>query len=166
VTPELERRWKIGAAPFDGSIVASCDEPDLNILHDALSFACAALRDSYPSISVFPDWHEHDGFEVTPKPGDWSAILASLSSARALYDSRDPDHAVRVAIVADSFDWLLRYNIDDEEENDYLTAWCDFDFTCTPQASVAGLVHDLHSKWPGYTDVSAAKLFFDRSYGG
>lgn len=166
MTPELQDRWKSERAPFDGMTVVGRDEPDLNVLLAVLSFACSVLQSDYPTISVFPDWHEHDGFVLKPKRGDWATVLASLANTRALYESRDSDDSVRVAIFPESFEWLLRYNIDDDETNDHLSAWCDFDFTCTPGASVADLVHELHAKWPEHTNVSYAKSFFNESYGG
>jgi hypothetical protein len=165
VTPELARRWKVRLAPFDGSTVASCDEPDLNVVREVLSFACEVLRDSYPSIYLFSDWHEHDGFITQPRPGSWAEVFSWLASADSLYASREGDDFVRVAVFPASLDWLLRYNIEDTDDH-YSSASCDFDFTATPAASVFALVTELHSRWPGHTDISRAKLYFDNSYGG
>ncbi|MEX0716734.1 MAG: hypothetical protein WD066_09110 [Planctomycetaceae bacterium] len=165
MTPELERRWKAGRAPFDGSTVARCDEPDLGVVREALWFACEALREWYPIIHVFADWHEHDGFVTQPRAASWEEVFSWLASAESLYASRDDDDLVRVAIFPASFDWLLRYDIEGADD-DWRAAWCDFDFTATPAASAFPLVAELHSRWPGYTDISPAKAFFDDSYGG
>ncbi|MAG94452.1 MAG: hypothetical protein CMJ48_11980 [Planctomycetaceae bacterium] len=165
MTPELNRRWMSGRAPFDGSIVVSCDDPELSLVRDALSFACEHLRSNDPNIFVFRDWHEHDGYVVEPQIGNWDDFASQLSTTISLYESRDFDVSVRVAVAPESFDWLLRYNIEDADR-DYRDAVCDVDFCCSPRTSVSGLVEKLHSKWPEHMAVSAAKACFDHSYGG
>ena len=50
---------------------------------------------------------------------------------------------MRVAVYPESREWLLRYNIDEGDEDDYTTAWCDFDFSCTPDRDHAPLIVTL-----------------------
>ncbi|MDZ4657660.1 MAG: hypothetical protein SH868_08780 [Bythopirellula sp.] len=166
MTPELQRRWQTGIAPFDGTVVvAICDEPILTIVLEMLYLAFERLRHERNNIWIFSDWHEHDGFVMKPKQISWNEFAARLSNPKSLYESRDSDEEVRIALFPDSFEWLLRYNIEDAEEN-YLNAWCELDYSCTPNSHDFGLVTELNSKWPGYTNLSNAKRYFDNSYGG
>jgi hypothetical protein len=165
LTPELLHRWQSAAAPFDGFVVATCDEPDLMTIWEMLSFVCVGLQQCYPEIWCFSDWHEHDGFVVEPSLTTWQSFLTRIATPEALYESRDADDYVRIALFPNSFDWLLRYNIE-SLKGDYHAAWCNLDFSSTPNAPSAGLVQKFHAQWPGYSDVSAAKPFFDNSYGG
>jgi hypothetical protein len=165
VTPELQQRWQKGARPFDGMVVATCDEPELTAVLEMLLFAFERLRIESQDISVIADWHDHDGFLTQPTQTTWNEIATRLSHTESLYQSRNSDDYVRIALFPHSFEWLLRYHIQDSEQG-YGEAWCDFDFSCTPESPSYNLIGQLHSKWSGYTDVSPAKQFFDNSYGG
>jgi hypothetical protein len=164
VSPELQRRWKSGEAPFDGMVVATCDEPGLAVFLEILSFAVERLRQESRDLSIIADWHEHDGFLTNPIRTTWSEFATRLSSPESLYQSRDSDDYVRIGLFPDSFEWLLRYNIEDAEQD--CDAWCDFDFSCTAKSPFSSLISELNANWPGYTDVSQARQFFDNSYGG
>lgn len=165
MTPELQQRWQTRAKPFDGTVVATCDEPTLDLVLDMLRFAAARLYTESEQIAVITDWHEHDGFLSQPTQTTWNEFAARLSNIESLYQSRSSDEYVRIALFPNSFEWLLRYSIQDSEQ-DHDDAWCDFDFSCTPGSPSFELVSQLHSKWVGYTDVLPAKEFFDNSYGG
>ncbi|WP_428303775.1 hypothetical protein [Lacipirellula sp.] len=165
MTPELQRRWQTATAPFDGMVVATCDEHELGILQEMLLLAGGRLQGAFPDVYVSDDWHEHGGFLTEPTLIAWEELLERFSSPLAVYDSRHRDVEVRVAIFPSSYEWLLRYCIEDSEP-DYRDACGDFDFTCSPESPAHGLVSQIHAKWPGYTDVMPAKKFFDRSYGG
>lgn len=165
MTPELQQRWQSGVRPFDGMVVATCDEPTLADVLEILLFVFERLRNQNHNISVIADWHEHDGFLTHPTRTTWDEIATRLSSTESFYQSRNIDDYVRIALFPDSLEWLLRYNIEDTEQ-DYSDAWCDLDFSCTPESPSHSLINELNSNWPGYTDVSPAKKFFDSSYGG
>lgn len=165
MTPELQRRWQAAAAPFDGVVVATCDELQLSILQEMLLLAAGELQGAFPDVYVSDDWHEHDGFLTEPSPIDWEELLERFSSPFALYDSRHRDEEVRVAIFPSSCDWLLRYCIQDSEP-DYRDSLCDFDFTCSPESPACGLASQINATWPTRTNVTPAKEFFDAAYGG
>jgi hypothetical protein len=175
MTPELLERWQEVAAPFDGTAVTTCNEPDIGTLRAILMYLHRSLQNGSRGspgsagsrvVFTYSDWHEHDGFVVSPVASTWESVSAVTESPKTLYLSRDDDDSVRCGLYPESFEWLLRYNIDDEDESDFTTAWCDLYFSCTPACSHFGLVADLHARWPGYTRVVSAKEYFDLAHGG
>lgn len=165
MTPELQRRWQTATAPFDGVVVATCDDSKLTVLQEMLLLAAGQLQGAFPDVYVSDDWHEHDGFLTEPSPIGWEELLERFSSPLALYDSRHRDEEVRVAIFPGSCEWLLRYSIQDAE-SDYRDAFCDFDFTCSPASPACGLASEINATWPGCTSVTPAKEFFDAACAG
>ena len=165
MTPELQRRWQAATAPFDGVVVATCDDPELSILQEMLLLATGELKGAFPDVYVSDDWHEHDGFLTEPVRITWAELLERFASPLDLYDSRHRDEDVRVAIFPSSYEWLLRYCIADSE-HDYRVSFWNLDFTCSPKSAADGLASQINATWPGYIDVMPAKEFFDRSYGG
>lgn len=161
MTPELTERWKSAKAPFNGITVATCDEPGPDILQEMLHFCMEALSPKYQTILLNHDWHEHDGFVNDAELFDWKHFSQITESIESLIASRNNEPEVRIAIFPASFEWLLRYNLDDDDE-----MWCDFDFSADPSSSAADLVGRISAKWPGYTDNSNSKEFFDHSFGG
>ena len=165
MTPELQERLQAGAKPFNGTVVATYDEPELSLVLEMLRFAVTRLSGESEQVAIFADWHEHDGFLTSPTQITWSDFAARLSDTESLYQSRSADDYVRIAIFPMTFDWLLRYNIQDSEPG-HDDAWCSFDFTCSPDSPSFDLIDQLRSKWGGYLDLSEGKDFFDGSYSG
>lgn len=65
-------------------------------------------------------------------------------------ESGDKDFAVRIAVYPPSMEWLLRFNIDDEDESDWTTAWADMDFSAGNNPAL--LSHQRHL---GHTQLAA-----------
>lgn len=157
-------RWKHGQPPFDGRLVRSANDHDLAALRVILLHLHISLcRDGAP-LHVFHDWHERDGLLVDPEPYSCDQLAAALLDESALYDSRDNERRVRIAIFNDRCDWLLRYNIDNEEDADYESASSSFDFSCSPACDAAALITKTNELWPARTTVEPALLYFDRSH--
>ena len=77
-----------------------------------------------------------------------STKIYPKSTDRALFDSRDSDFAVRVAVYSPTFDWLLRYNVDDDDESDYSTAWCDFDLSVSEESAALAVANSVFTQFP------------------
>ena len=129
MTPDLQQRLDSTLHPFDGSCVHDVGDLTLPYLRELLSVTASLLSSSYPVIQSFHDWHEHDGYTIEPNPASWDAINLAITTDRTLFDSRDDDFGVRIAFYPPTFDWLLRYNIDEDDESDYNTAVCDYDLS-------------------------------------
>ena len=164
MTPELEPRRKKGRSPFDGRVVAF-EDVGIERLREVLAFLFERLAPRHPGILLFDDWHEHDGFVSLARPGDWRELAARLATADSLLATRQEDTAVRVAVHATSFEWLLRYWIDDEAERPS-TAACSVDFTCGRGTSSDPLVDEVHALWPEASEVLGARDWFERNYAG
>ena len=166
MTPELQGKWKLGLAPFDGTTVASCDDPTLQNLREVLICCVDFLLPSYPTIFLNHDWHEHDGFLTGAESYSWEAFLSVLSSERALFDSRDDDTYVRIAVFPESFEWLIRYNIESDPSKDFSESWSDFDLSASPESAAFQLLDRIRTTWSGYMDSANSMEFFHNSYGG
>jgi hypothetical protein len=166
MTPELQKRLELSMPPFDGRCVHNIDELNLSQLREILAFAFASLEPEFPSVSLFHDWHEHDGFIDTAQEVSWVSLTAAIENERTLYESRDDDFAVRIAIYSPNFDWLLRYNIDSNDESDYNTASCDFDLSASPIIASANILNELLIRFPGMLAACESHNWFTSHYGG
>jgi hypothetical protein len=166
MTPELQQRLDSKLPPFDSSCIHSIGDLTLSHLRELLVTSASLLSPSYPDIQSFHDWHEHDGYIVEPKPDSWHAINSTFVTNRKLFDSRDDDFYVRIAFYPPSFDWLLRYNIDQEDELDYNTATCDYDLSVAEHLAASGLVDDLLAQFPNVLTRCKSQPWFISNYGG
>lgn len=165
MTPELQHRLDTTLPPFDGSCIHSVGDFTLSKLRELLAVAVSLLSNSGPAIHSLHDWHEHDGYIVEPKPDTWNSIKSAIDTDRALFDSRDDDFNVRIAFYPPTFDWLLRYNIDQDDESDYNTATCDFDLSVAKDAK-SRLIDDLLTRFPNALTQSDSQPWFKSNYGG
>lgn len=164
MTPDLLRKLNARDAPFDGRVLYSTEGLVLPQLRHLLITVTDYLAGLYPSIEVFHDWHEHDGFLTDADAISWERIRDTLASDELLYRSRNDDFEVRVAIATTTFDWLLRYNIDPEDESNMQTAHCDFDLTVREslwESILSRLKFDTK-----LVSTSEAGAWFDSNAGG
>ena len=166
MTPELQRRLDNSLPPFDGSCIHNGGELTLAQLRELLNAVIAEFPSKYPKIESFPDWHEHDGFIVESKSVSWDLLRSATQTDRKLFDSRDDDFEVRVAISPTSHDWLLRYNIDQEDESDYNTATCDFDLSVAKNCESLNIASLLLSNFPSLLVEQESQSWFESNYGG
>ena len=152
--------------PFDGSCIHNTGALTLSQLRELLIETIASLESRYPEIQLFHDWHEHDGFVVKSKPTSWVTINAALATVETLFDSRDDDLAVRIALHPPNFEWLLRYNIDPDNESDYNTATCDFDLTVSRNASTQTAADSLELRFATTLERCESISWFQSNYGG
>ncbi len=125
-----------------------------------------SLRNGSEQIHSFHDWHEHDGFVVASQVTSWPHIYSLLESDYTLYKSRGQDYAVRIAIYAGNYDWLIRYNIDDEDEANYSSSIGDFDICASPQTVADHMLSRLATEFSDWLIRSPAQLWFMGNYGG
>ena len=166
MTPELQQRLDSTMPPFDGSCIHSAGNLTLSQLRALLAVAFSSLSPSSPAIHSLRDWHEHDGYIVEPKPDSWDSINSAIANDRVLFQSRDDDVYVRTAFYPPTFDWLLRYNIDQEYESDYNTATCDFDLSLAKDTNSTGLIDDLLTRFPDALTQCESQPWFKANYGG
>jgi len=166
MAPELQKRLESSLPPFDGLCIHNIDELNLAQLREILAYAFASLEPRFPSVSLFHDWHEHDGFINTARDVSWISLTAALENERTLYESRDDDFAVRIAIYPPTFDWLLRYNIDSNDESDDYTAACDFDLSASPKLGSTNILNELLNRFPEILVGCVAHSWFTSHYGG
>lgn len=152
--------------PFDGSCVCNNDDLTLPQLRDVLATAIVALSSKYPTIESFRDWHEHDGFIVESKPESWDTLRSAIETDRTLFDSRDDDFDVRIAIYPASYDWLLRYNVDQDDESDYNSATCDFDLSVGKHTAISDVIGFLLSTFSDLIVENKSYSWFTSNYGG
>ena len=152
--------------PFDGLCVRNIGELKLSQLREILSQAFGILRPRFPSINRFHDWHEHDGFIGSAKEVSWDQLIAVAENELTLFKSRDDDFGVRIAIFSSTFDWLLRYNIDSNDESEYSTAVCDFDLSASPISDSASILNELRDRFPGLLMDCKSQPWFASQYGG
>ncbi len=167
MTPELQKRLESSLPPFDGQCIHNIDELNLAQLREILAFAFSSLEPQFPSVRLFHDWHEHDGFINQPQDVSWVSLTAVLENERTLYESRHDDFAVRIAIYSPTFDWLLRYNIDsNDNESDYYTASCNFDLSASPKIGSTNILNELLNRFPGMLVGCESHGWFTSHYGG
>ncbi|MCA9215384.1 MAG: hypothetical protein KDB27_20105 [Planctomycetales bacterium] len=165
MTPELQQRVDSKLPPFDGACVHSVVGLTLFQLRELLAVTAKLLVLSYPVIRSYHDWHEHDGYIVEPNPDSWDTITSAIASDRTLFESRDDDFEVRFAFFPPSFDWLLRYNIDQDDESDVSTATCDFDLSVAKN-NQSGIINHLLMRYPDALAQCESHLWFISNYGG
>ncbi|MCP4099327.1 MAG: hypothetical protein GY880_02755 [Planctomycetaceae bacterium] len=166
MTPELQNRLDSSLPPFDGVCIRNSDVLTVPQLRHLLRNIIAKLSPQYPEICIFHDWHEHDGYIVDSTPGSWKSLTDATAGDRSLFESRDDDFEVRIAIFPPTFAWLLRYNIDQDDESDYNTATCDFDFSAANENRNAGLFDELRFLFPDKLEQCDALPWFKSNYGG
>jgi hypothetical protein len=166
MTPDLQNRLNSSLAPFDGSCVHNDDELSLAQLREILASAIVELSSKYPTIESFHDWHEHDGFIVNSNSTSWDMLRSAMQTDRTLFDSRDDDFDVRIAIFPTSYDWLMRYNIDQDDSTNYKMAMCDFDLSVAKHAEISNVVDFLRSNFSGLLVKHESGSWFRSNYGG
>jgi hypothetical protein len=166
MTPELQRRLDSVLPPFDGTCIHSIRDLSLTELRELLVATASILSKSFPDIHSSHDWHEHDGFLSDSKPDSWIAVSSACSTDRTLFDSRGDDMKVRIALFPPTFDWLLRYNIDEDDEGEYNTATCAFDLSIAKNHANSGLIDFMLTQHPNLLTKCITRLWFTSNYGG
>ncbi|MDB4759713.1 hypothetical protein OAG34_00720 [bacterium] len=165
MTPELQERLDSVSPPFDGVCIHSVGDLTLSQLRELLASTASVLVTCYPVIHSFHDWHEHDGYIVEPKPDSWDIINSAIANEPTLFELRDDDFEVRIAFFPPSFDWLLRYNIDQDDQSDYNNATCDFDLSVAKNKQ-SGMIDDLLTRYPNVLTQCESQPWFKSNYGG
>lgn len=166
MSPELCKRFKNGESPFNGKSVVTCDDPEIEMVRQMVEYCIDQLAENSNAVMVTHDWHEHDGFILPANRTTWDECRKWVKTAETFYESRDRDFGVRIAMYPPSLEWLLRFNIDDEDEPDWITAWADMDFSVGDNPTAIAIAASLNSSFPGYTEMVNTKEYFDNSYGG
>lgn len=166
MTPDLQLRWESRGAPFDGTSITICDDPTPEDALAVLRTMADWLRQRYPSILQFDDWHEHDGFLTQPAAIGWETIAAHWHDLPSWKAASPDDDYVRMAIYPQTFEWLLRCSLDSTDAASLDDAWPYLDFTAAKDSDALELIDAVAERWPGYTSVCAAEIHFQSCYAG
>lgn len=166
MTPELSERLDKGESPFNGLSVVTCNDPGIEQVRQMVEYCFNLLSEDWGEILMTHDWHEHDGFIQNATKTTWEQCRHWVRTAKAFYESGDKDFAVRIAVYPPSMEWLLRFNIDDEDESDWTTAWADMDFSAGNNQRAIQIAKSLYHKFPGNSEIVSSKEHFDATYGG
>jgi hypothetical protein len=152
--------------PFNGTCIYNPESLNLSQLRDVLAAASLLLSAKYKDIHSFYDWHEHDGYIVDSKTDSWATINAAIENELALFGSRDEGYGVRIAFYPATFDWLLRYNVDQVDESDYRSATCDFDLSIAGGTDWSCVADSLFDRFADLLATTESLVWFTRNYGG
>lgn len=166
MTPDLQLRWQSRCAPFDGTTITICDDPTPEEVLRLLRSIAAWLRQRYPTVLQFDDWHEHDGFLTQPSVMDWEAMSACWHDVPSWKMASPDDDHVRKAIYSPTCDWLLRCSLDSNDADSLDNAYPYLDFTAAAGSRALELINAIGERLPGCTSVSPAAMYFQSRYGG
>jgi hypothetical protein len=169
MTEQLEKAWKASSKPFHDETIYSEDLVPIEALQAFVSSVIRHIGLYYPSNSLFlfDDWHAHDGFIVPAIPVSIKELTEHVATAESLYKWRQGDFNVCRSVYPDTFDFLLRVNVLDEDDDpeQYPGIWGSLSFT--------GYGFDIAEMRKRGNDVAALKLvqanskqYFDRAYAG
>jgi hypothetical protein len=167
---ELDRRWRIGDVPFDGTTLSTADSDPLPLAeaHAVVLTIVRFLRQQWPDAGLFMlhDWHRHDGYLTTAIPISWDDMDVRLRSVDSFRKLSTGDTFVSVGIFPSEYQFYLRFDPNADEDLSFNDEQCgDFDLTCSD--ALAGELKQLIGNVCDRPMIlSAAKGYFDRMYAG
>ncbi len=172
---ELQRRWREGRAPFDGTTIGleNRQRIPLSDLRAALLVVVGTLEEQWPDATLhrMEDWHEHHGFPSRPEETTWSEIRRILASDHSLYAARSGDTYVHIGLCPSSREFYLRFYPMDEDTPDAgwrkgkVGRYGSFDVTCDQSVAKAVMERLIPLQIPGLQSCSA-KEYFDARWAG
>lgn len=165
MTPELQDRLVRRLPPFDGSGIRNCRDLSLSETREVLRVILQKLRSNETRLLCYSDWYEHDGFQVDAAPIRWESVFAMIESDQSLFAARRED-LVSVALVPKSFEWLLRFNVDEEDPADFQSALCDVDFSVAAGSDLCPILALLEHSMPTRLCRFQPAIWFPSRYGG
>jgi hypothetical protein len=133
MTEELEKAWKASSKPFHNETIYSEDLVPIDTLQAFTSSIVRHIDIYYPgrSLFLFDDWHAHDGYIVPARPVSIGELAEHVATADSLYKWRQGDFEVYRSVYPDTFDFLLRVNVLDENDDpeQYPGIWGSLSFT-------------------------------------
>jgi hypothetical protein len=166
MTPALQNRWQSRLSPFNGTTISIVDDPTPDDVLLTLRTMADWLRQRYPTILQFDDWHEHDGFLTEPKAIDWVSVDCYFRDLQSWKSVSPDDDYVRMAIFPPSFDWLIRCGLASTDIESVDESWPYLDFTVAANSNVSELIRIIEDDLPGYTSIDFAARHFNACYAG
>ncbi|WP_133239336.1 hypothetical protein [Microvirga sp. KLBC 81] len=163
----LEALWRTGKKPFELTLHAD-DLLPIKQLQEALSEIVGILKKIYSNqaMNYFDDWHEHDGYVTSSSPTTWEELERIISSEEILYAERNGDTYVNSAYYPASCDFLLRFEIlDEDDDKNYPGKWGEFDITSSP-AIIKLIQSHLTAPAVEKLTTSLATDYFQKRYAG
>jgi hypothetical protein len=159
----LDKHWREGKPPFNGHVLVVDRELSPDELVVALGETVRALRAMYPSrqLRVNEDWHDHDGFINSDKPGTWDELASWTTSVASIKASCSDDWMVHTLIFPTSLDFCLRYWFE-QDSHDSIESTCCFDF-CADDRTLRRVADSLVARGlPASTAQGATDYFAER----
>lgn len=120
--------------PFNGVMYILDDLIHVSKIYDVIKELFIYLKGIYKDDKLFlnHDWFEHDGFVNDSREIEWNSIDVILKNEDSFYNSKDDDDEVRITIYNNCLDFILRYNLLDEDNDDecYPGKWGNFEVLC------------------------------------
>jgi hypothetical protein len=169
MTEQLEKAWKSSSKPFHSETIYTENLVPAGALQAFVNSIVRHIDLYYPgnALFLFDDWHAHDGFIVPATPVSMRELAEHVAAPDSLYKWRQGDFEVYRSIYPDTFDFLLRVNVldADDDPEQYPGIWGSLSFT--------GYGFDLAEIRKRGHGVAALKLaqanskeYFDRIYAG
>ena len=164
----LHRAWKSGSFPFNQDILYFPEPLSFKEFQTFLEVVVSCLSDSFEGKKLLrlEDWHNQDGYITHPTPAEWGDLKSTVSSDGALYNLRGRDFDVYLAYFPESFEFILRFRVNDIFEDPRLSGISGIlDITSSEEilAKIEGcLPEEARDKFKRET----SKKYFDRNYGG
>ena len=165
MTPELEEKLTEKISPFDWITFYINEDIKLSDLRQSLLVMYELLLiEDYAELNICHDWWEHDSFQLNAKKIHPKDYLAFLNNNTSIYNAADEDFAVRIGIYPNSFEWYLRFNIDEEFGGIPDKELGNFDLTLSLKYKDSPIINE--TKKIIKLENMQAFDFFKESYGG
>jgi len=167
MTEELEKRLESKKKPFDSFTLYSVgDLLKIDILHLVLQEIANSLRTKYPKINFMIDWFNHDGFVNNHKKKNWAYFDEKTENIEALFNKRDLSDDVYLSFFPENLDWLLRFNVDEEDQTNLRTAYCDLTFSYSDIPEIEEIIKSISLKYNKLFKIEESESYFKNIYGG
>lgn len=137
-------------------------------MREILIIAVERLRKNYQDLQLtaFECWHEHDAYISPCRQTTWQELDKNLSSNDALYQSRNGDDFVHRAFYDPKGEFLLRYDVPDDDL--YLETHGTvgtFDLAA-PVASLEEILASCPERLTANLGLENAERYFNEAYAG
>jgi hypothetical protein len=163
----LNHRWQTAQTPFSGNCLIGDGTLTVDELRELLLVVTSRLRMRGEGVELFSfdDWHHHDGFVTQRRVTEWTAIETACASRESLIGFRQGDTSVHRAFYPADFEFLLRFDVGDDEIGDG-TGHCGSIDICADSETLDEIYSLVSPEMRSKLQVTEAKPYFDRTYAG
>jgi|GEM_PF-2836816 len=164
----LNRQWLNGNFPFNQDILYFPEAIPFRDFKPLLEVAVNSLFEvfSHKKLLHLEDWHNQDGYITHPSPSEWGELKHTVSSDGALYNLRGKDFDVYLAYFSESFDFILRFRINDVFDDPRLSGISGIMDITSSDEVLKQIEKSLPENFKDKCKKEESKKYFDRNYGG